>query len=291
MEALDDFVRRARSQNNQHCEASNGIANKLGQRVRDGYHQQLQQLNEFEKREAAFQSTMLSENKSIGTLVKTAISEVKQPLSDLQSEVQTTSMAEYVPTGTTPEKKTYKYEATLPRTESHSTILRNLGSPCDPSASPSPCTPLDSPPLQREPPTSPTKSMVYHDSDNNIEDEKPPPADPSEESGPLSPSKLREVDVNVMNKPNAEPAAAEMGRGNESCKETEPPPLKRHLSSSVAAASNLTGETKIPTKRMTRRNARGTANGVGGGRENTPISTLGAGSRINARRVRSGPHH
>ncbi|EZF34379.1 hypothetical protein H109_02342 [Trichophyton interdigitale MR816] len=291
MEALDDFVRRARSQNNQHCEASNGIANKLGQRVRDGYHQQLQQLNEFEKREAAFQSTMLSENKSIGTLVKTAISEVKQPLSDLQSEVQTTSMAEYVPTGTTPEKKTYKYEATLPRTESHSTILGNLGSPCDPSASPSPCTPLDSPPLQREPPTSPTKSMVYHDSDNNIEDEKPPPADTSEESGPLSPSKLREVDVNVMNKPNAEPAAAEMGRGNESCKETEPPPLKRHLSSSVAAASNLTGETKIPTKRMTRRNARGTANGVGGGRENTPISTLGAGSRINARRVRSGPHH
>ena len=71
MEALDDFFRRARSQNNLHCEASNDIANKLGQRVRGGYHQQLQQLDGFEKREAAFQLAMLSENKSLGALVKT----------------------------------------------------------------------------------------------------------------------------------------------------------------------------------------------------------------------------
>ncbi|EEQ29702.1 Kinesin-related motor protein [Microsporum canis] len=288
MEALDDFVRRARSQNNQHCEASNGVAHDLGQRVREGHQQQLQHLEDFEERGATFRTTMQSENKSLGALVKSATSDAKQSLSDLQSQVQATPMAEYVPTGTTPEKTTYKYEATLPRTESHSVILARLGSPRGPSASPSPSyTPLASPSLRHE--QSPTKSIVYHDSDNNVEDEKPLPADSPEELDPSSPTKLREVDINVMNNPILEPVVAETGHSNESCKDTEPPPLKRHLSSSVAAASNLTGETKIPTKRMTRRNAKGAVGGVGGGRENISIPTLNASSRINARRVRSGP--
>ncbi|KAF3480599.1 kinesin heavy chain isoform 5A [Arthroderma uncinatum] len=289
MEALDDFVRRARSQNNQHCGASNGIVDKFGQKVREGYQQQLQNLDEIEERETAFYTNMQSENKSLGTLVKSASSDVKRPLSELQSQVKETSMAEYIPTGNTPEKTTYKYDATLPRTEPHSVILARLGSPGDPMASPSPSrTPLESPSFQHERPASPAKSMVYHDSDNDAEDVKATPVDSPEELD-LSPTKLREVDINVMNNPNPEPVIAEAVNNNESCKDSDPPPLKRHLSSSVAAASNLTGETKIPTKRMTRRNVKGTAGTVGGGRENIPISALSAGSRINARRVRSGP--
>ncbi|KAK2855614.1 hypothetical protein FQN49_005024 [Arthroderma sp. PD_2] len=290
MEALDDFVRRARCQNNQHCKASNGAVDELAQAVRGGY--QLQQLNleDFEQREISFREDIKSENKSLEALVRTASSDVKHPLSDLQSQVRETSMVEYIPTGNTPEKATYKYDTTLPRTEKHSVILGRLGSPRDALTSPSPSsTPLESPTFQHEHPASPTKSMVYHDSDNDAEDVKPLPVGSPEEPDLPSPTKLREVDINVMNNPNPETVVAETGHNTEICKETEPPPLKRHLSSSVAAASNLTGETKIPTKRMSRRNAKGTSGAVGSGRENLPISALSAGSRVNARRVRSGP--
>lgn len=286
MQALDDFVTRARSHNDQHYEANTHIVDDFGADLRRGHTQIHKDLDDLDGYRNNFQTDVEADNKGLEDATTSVSTDVRNPLTNLQSDVQDTSIADYTATGDTPEKTRYEYPTTLPQTEPHETLIGRLRSP-DISSNPSPGSvgSLESPALSC--PASPSKSMVYQDADRSANSSPPKPS--------LSSSaRLREMDINIIPRPHLLPENSTLagpGTTTTECdetpgKETEQPPTKRHLSSSAAATANLTGSTKIPSKRTTRRNATGTGLGiVARGRENLDPSVL-----VSSRRMRGGPN-
>lgn len=131
MEALDDFVARARAENASH---------------HDGHAQSMQALSKtvehsFGNISAHFKTTFdrvknLGEEMELDTGdlrdgLQPLGSQLCQPLANLRDGIASTSLHEYQPTGDTPQKVLYTYPKTLPRTEPHEDILAKAGeSPC-----------------------------------------------------------------------------------------------------------------------------------------------------------------
>ena len=211
MQALDDFVTRARSQNEQHhrihVRSLRGLASNVSQSYSGigGHFISTYDRVRAVGNDVASQCTQAQEHL---TPLSTS---VQQPLADLRNAIANTPLQEYVSTGETPQRKAYKYPTTLPRTESHDKILgRGVGPPAK----------------------SPTKAPIYTD-------------DPGADA-PLPPSPikdgLREISLNVpaaMPRNNSDPALTTIG-ANKIDVETVgigPPPLKRQAT-----------ESKLPTK-------------------------------------------
>jgi kinesin family protein 11 len=113
---------------------------------------------------------------------------VCQPLANLRSDIQTTILREYEPTGETPEKTQYQYPTELPHTAAHEALLagiRDAPTPSKPAPLPTPAVfnDVNSSPSSR-PPSRPTSS--HSDTMNNT----------LNPMNPLSMS-LREVNPNL----------------------------------------------------------------------------------------------
>ncbi|KAK2732508.1 kinesin motor protein cin8 [Myotisia sp. PD_48] len=297
MGALDDFVSRVQIQNDSHCEEQNEMVDMFSVPLGESYGQLYQMFTELKGHGETLQADTHAETEAMANLVSNFIDDVKNPLSELESQIQKTSLIEYKPTGSTPPKRKYSHITELPRTEPHGNILARLRSADTPTPSPPRSVgSVDSFGSPRPRAASPTKALVYHDTgDKQPVQIKLAPAD-----SPHKGDTLREVDINVVNRPttaldgsfltaNADvEREAETVKGAETNKGLEPPPLKRHLSASVAAAANLTGDTKIPTKRITRRHGNLGLGMVVEGRENLLVP--GRGTNLNGKRVRSGPN-
>ncbi|MCJ1463727.1 kinesin motor protein cin8 [Pseudocyphellaria aurata] len=263
MQILDDFVTRARSQNERHHETHLQSLRGLAENVEESHSSIGNHFSSFSARIRNFDGDSVARSTAIQAILPSFTNTVQKSLSNLRAKVSNAPLKEYVSTGQTPQKSHYDFPITLPRTESHEKLLAKLRRPhSSSSASPS-----------RLP--SPNKSIVYNDTPSI-----PHPVPSSEDGGskPLnaisSTSGLREIDLNIT-------ANATLGRHSEppparfSSSVTKqatdadtagmgPPPLKRHA----------TMESKLPQKHR--------SGGKGEGRENAVVQGSG-------RRLRSSP--
>lgn len=260
MQALDDFVTRARSQNerhhNTHVESLGGLAST----ARQSYSSIGDHFVSTYDRVRDIGNDVSNQTTALQAALPPLSSIIQQPLADLRSNITSAPLKEYVPTGETPRKTQYQYPATLPRTQSHDKLLGEAA-PTSPRRIASALSPTK----------SPSKAVVYTDAP--ITDADHP--SPSKEANPTS---LREVSLNVKaslirnHSDSSAPTLSTNGKTDPDAVGMGPPPMKRQA----------TMDSKLPTK------FRGGKPGVTGivsleGRENLGAS-LGTG-----RRLRSSP--
>ena len=253
MQALDEFVRRARSQNERHHSTHVQSLQSLASNVRQSYSSIGNHFDSTYDRVREIGVDISTQSTTIQASLQPLDSTIKQPLVGLRTHILEAPLKEYTPTGETPRKVQYQYPTILPQSQPHKTLLgrSNPASHSHPEQTPN---------------KSPNKAMVYTDGPEIEHGARPHSSTPSKNSETAS---LREISLNVngaLNRNNSDSAAPILATSNTDVGVIGmgPPPLKRQAT-----------ESKLPTK---------LASGRGGivrleGREN-----MGAG-----RRLRSSP--
>lgn len=277
MGALDDFVAKARSQNGRFHEAHLDSLNNMASNVRQSYSTVQEQLGGFGERVDQLQNDTAQDKDSLLEAAAPLTDQVRNPLSELRTNIQARPLKEYVATGLTPVKRPYEYPATLPQTESHETLvarLRNSKQLEDlPFGGEDKVTPLNS----SSPTASPSKGFVYNDAEDEVGTESPAPI-PAPVTATPSNTGLREVDANVVARPTDEvtlgrsssvkPLDSEGEHHRPELTSSDEPSSKRHCSAAAVADS------KLPHKALSRKMA-----GMMEGRENVAPSPATRASR------------
>lgn len=155
MEALDDFVTRARSENASHHTKHGESVQTLSSTVEGSYGNISTHFKATFDRVKALGGEMDVQTGELQEGIEPLGETLCQPLSNLREEVSSTSLQEYEPTGETPEKVQYQYPTSLPRTQAHEALIADLHDA--PSATPTKTAPvvfadLDHPNLLKSPP-------------------------------------------------------------------------------------------------------------------------------------------
>lgn len=310
MAALDQFVTRARSQNDQHHDEHVQSLQSMSSSVSQTYAQLKQDFANTAETTQTFDSDLKIHASSLSAALTNLDQDIRAPLSNLTSIVESSHLADYISTGETPQKHSWDIPSTLPRTEPHERLLARM------RGLPDPTTIAKTPSSARTPGRSPRKGMTSPRK-QGTPSKLPSPSkrtspiknspmkgkiytDPTHASSqPIlsrSDSGLREIDVNVIPRPvtSAEPLNAEE-KGTVTTVHAHPvgsfsksvgtgqgqPVFKRHV---VA-----TETTKIALK--------GAGNGRGRSKENPLSQSVGPGSRSGSlgrpshgRRLRSSPN-
>lgn len=136
MQALDDFVTRARSQNAQHHDSHTKSLQGLSSTVKSSYANIGSHFTSTYERVKDLGDEMSVKTGSLREALVPLEDNLRQPLAELRTNITSTTLQEYQPTGETPQKVQYQYPTYLPRTDAHETLLANLRKPAT-SASPS----------------------------------------------------------------------------------------------------------------------------------------------------------
>ncbi|KAJ5128251.1 hypothetical protein N7526_006417 [Penicillium atrosanguineum] len=253
MEALDDFVAKARSHNGRFHESNMGSLDTISKTVWESRTAIQAQLDGFGERIGRLQEDTNMHTEELEQSTAPLEDEVRQPLISLRANIQSHPLKEYLPTGVTPQKRRYEYPSDFPRTESHEGLrTRHRVS-----------KQFTALPFNEEPLPPPSLNLQL----------SPLPQNPMCTAMP----RKREVDVNVArpvgydddetsSKPET-PTAPPIMDLNETPEKDEPeqPPLKRRRSASTNPV-----ESKLPQKMLSKKMA-----GMMEGRENVPPSTTG----------------
>ena len=129
MQALDDFVTRARSQNAQHYNVHSKSLQDLLQTVRSSYGNIGTHFTSTYDRVRGLGDEMTEKTNHLTQTLTTLEPTLRQPLAELRSNITMTTLHEYEPTGETPQKVQYHYPTELPRTAPHETLLAVLRRP------------------------------------------------------------------------------------------------------------------------------------------------------------------
>ena len=278
MAALDEFVTRARSQNDRHhtnhVESLRGLSNNVNET-----------LTNFEQSLDSTSTTLSNLGRETSTSASSLVwslepftASVRRPLTEIQSNLQSAPLAEYAHTGETPQKKDWTYPTTLPRTEDHESMIARLRGLPDPKQQSTTRTPgrsprkMASPRKQMNSPSKlPSPSKVKIHTDIQVNSEHAPPATITTATALGG---LKEIDMNVQAASRPFSADGPTTDFSKSVGMGQQPPLKRHAT-----------ESRLPLK----------PGGNGGrGRENVNMlsQSLGAGSaggNASGRRLRSSP--
>ena len=220
MQALDDFVTRARKQNERHHTTHVHSLQGLASTVRQSYSSIGDHFVSTYDRVRHIGEDISTQSAELQASLPPLTSTVQQPLANLRSDITGAPLKEYSPTGETPKKTQYQYPTLLPRTESHEKLLRKTTAPV---ASP-----------QR----SPSKAVVYTDIPATSGELSPSSISPSK-----NPNSLREVSLNVNaslvrnHSDSSAPTLLTAGKTDPDSVGMAPPPLKRQAT-----------ESKLPTK-------------------------------------------
>ncbi|KAH8669630.1 P-loop containing nucleoside triphosphate hydrolase protein [Tricladium varicosporioides] len=184
MQALDDFVARAKSQNAQHHDSHVLSLQSLSDTVKLSYNNIGSHFTTTYERVRDLGDEMSAKTTSLQETLAPLDFVLRQPLADLRSNITTTTFQEYQPTGETPRKVLYQFPTELPRTDAHENILAALHHPTNSLGSPSKPT---------------TVPVVFHDTmDGVISGNMPPPLfSRSVSERPTTSGGLREIDANV----------------------------------------------------------------------------------------------
>ncbi|KAG4025801.1 hypothetical protein MFRU_050g00180 [Monilinia fructicola] len=177
MQALDDFVTRARAQNAEHHDLHAQSLQGLSTTVKSSYDNIGTHFASTYGRVKDLGDEMTSKTQALVENLTPLDDNLRQPLANLRTNISKTTIQEYEPTGETPQKVQYQYPTHLPRTEAHETLLAALRQP-----------------QAIESPSKVVIPMVYNDSTPTGDKEVAfvPIAEPENK-----PTGLREIDVNI----------------------------------------------------------------------------------------------
>lgn len=183
LQALDEILSKVRDQNTNHHDAHIGSLTGLANSVKQSYSSIGEHLADSSIRAQTFESDFTTQASSIVHSLVPLEQDIYVPLSELRENVLAAPLVEYSPTGQTPQKSQYQYQSTLPRTQSHTELLRSYrGEPNHIHTSTTPITR----------PHSPSKTAIYTDRDVENSPNK-------QSSRPQSAhSFLRELDINIV---------------------------------------------------------------------------------------------
>jgi kinesin family protein 11 len=193
MQALDDFVSRARVQNAQHRDSHVQSLQDLSTTVKTSYEKVGSHFNATYERVRDLGDEMSIRTSSLQESLKPLDSVLKQPLADLRSNIGTTEFQEYQPTGATPQKVQYMYPTELPRTDTHEHLLAALRRPTNSSST------------AKSPPRHATASIVFNDIMEGVVSTTAPTVSSasgtsSSDGRPTTSGSLREVDTNITSR-------------------------------------------------------------------------------------------
>ncbi|KAJ5251162.1 hypothetical protein N7489_001572 [Penicillium chrysogenum] len=279
MEALDDFVAKARSQNGRFHESHLGSLNSMAKNVRESRSNVYGQLDGFTGRVEQLQGDVDMHTENLQQTTAPLHAEVRQPLLEMRSNIQSHPLKEYVPTGITPQKRRYEYPSEMPQTEAHDGLRTRHRTSKQFTALPFSEEEQQDSPAPTSPQNSPYKKFVYNDTPEEVGHSLPSSAAPPSNTG------LREVDLNVARpvvsdgdalpptKPET-PALPTSMELDETPEKEEPEPSRKRRRSN----SNNNPETKLPKTMLSKRMA-----GMKEGRENMPPTAIGGGRRFRNR--------
>ena len=251
MQALDDFVTRARLQNERHHKTHVQSLQGLASNVSQSYSSIGDHFISTYDRVREIGNDISTHSTAVQAALPPLSSSIQQPLTDLRSAIADVSFKECLSTGETPQRKQYQYPTNLPRTESHDKLLGHR---------------------QPSPSKSPKKAPVYTDAPGA---DAPPPPSPTKEG-------LREISLNVpavLPRNKSDPALSTIivGKIDVETVGMGPPPLKRQATESKLP-TKLGGAPKIAVvKSEGRENNLSTSFGASGGRRlrSSPTEQLG----------------
>ena len=177
----------------------------------------------------AFVEDQKQQTAELDQLVGAFQENTRQPLQELRADLSQATLAEYIPTGQTPQKRDWEYPTQLPRTENHESLiarLRGLPDPTFIARTPSSArTPARSPRKQASPrkgpksPSkipSPSKTKVFTDIELPASTSAHTDTQTSLISIPLNDTKsgLKEIDINVANSNRASATSASATSSN-----------------------------------------------------------------------------
>lgn len=322
MAALDEFVTRARSQNDDHHSERLHSLGQLATEGHEGFNALERGTTESSAAFDQFDDHYKSQSMDIETLVASLRDDTRLPLQELRIEMSKRSMTDYVPTGETPQKREWHYPTSLPKTQKDESIkARRRGLPDPHAVSKTPPvtkTPGRSPRKMLSPrkgaisPSkvpSPSKTKVFNDARDadagNSADSKLVKSHSNQNqtiSLPLEQKAgLKELDVNLIPRPtssgssNAAHASLSMNPANHDQKAVgEQKPVLIDFSKSLGSGSgqpplkrhattNAVVESRLPMKQTRARSTIANLGAAGLGMENFS-SSIGSG-----RRLRSSP--
>lgn len=270
LEALDDFVAKARSQNGHYHEGQLNNLESMAKNVRRSYSTLHGQVDGLGDRVGQLQQDAARQKDALHESTAPLAREVRQPLSELRDNVQSRPLKEYTATGVTPKKRSYEYPSTLPRTQEHGELISRLRNSKELTVLPfngeNRLSPNDT-----SPSASPSKQFVYNDAEDEVGTEPPATTATASNTG------LREVDANAAARPPACDADAsgrsspKRARLSTEAEDGDQLALKRHCSTSAGAERNLP---KMAVKKLGKKME---------GRENIPPSTGEIGRRLRGR--------
>jgi kinesin family protein 11 len=126
MEALDDFVTRARSENAVHHERHAETVQGLSDTVEQSFGNISEHFKSTFSRVQDLGDVMKADTVKLQDGLKPLTEQICRPLGELREDICATAIREYEPTGQTPEKVQYHYPTALPRTEAHEVLVSEL---------------------------------------------------------------------------------------------------------------------------------------------------------------------
>ena len=123
MQALDDFVTRARSENEQHHGSHVKSLQGLASTVRESYMSVGDHFVSTYDRVREVGNDISDQNAALQASLPPLSSSIQQPLAELRANIMDAPLKEYTSTGETPRKTNYQYPTTLPNTNSHDKLL------------------------------------------------------------------------------------------------------------------------------------------------------------------------
>jgi kinesin family protein 11 len=251
MEALDDFVTRAKSENATHHEAHSQSVKAVSTTVEQSFGNISGHFKTTFDRVKNLGEEMELDVNDLNDGLEPLDTQLCQPLANLREDIATTALQEYQPTGETPQKVVYQYPTSLPRTKRRSLLSTKIDE--------------DSTVVEVKEETDKDNTLVFADLDSsksNISPSRPSTASTTatatsvDKIAPLNMTSLREVNPNVT---------GNLTTGNINFD---------HRASNTSAPADLTMPLFKRSTRTTRGAKKQSADGVGEGRENVPLTTF-----------------
>ncbi|UKZ75548.1 hypothetical protein TrVFT333_003235 [Trichoderma virens FT-333] len=126
MEAMDDFVARAKSESSAHHETHTQSLQALSNTVDQSFGNISAHFKTTFDRVNNLGEVMDLDASDLQHSLEPLTAQICQPLSALRDQIGKTALQDYRPTGETPQKAQYLFPTNLPRTEAHDVIISKL---------------------------------------------------------------------------------------------------------------------------------------------------------------------
>lgn len=235
LQILDDFVTRARLQNEKHHETHLQSLHGLSSTVMESHSHVSDHFTSAQDRVHDLDTNHLTQCMAVQAMLPSLTSAIQVQLTNLRAKIAHAKLKEYSPTGETPQKTQYDFPTTLPRTEPQEKLLAKLSRP---TVSSSQASSQNTSPNKQ---ASPSKQPIYNDAP------VAPPNLLTSVKGDMKPVPsttpgLREIDVNItagVSLPNFSTLFSKSSFDRVEVGEMGPPPFKRQA---------ITMDTKLPQK-------------------------------------------